>query len=158
MTPIPTETPTPIPTETPTPIPTETPTPVPAVAVSNVITIYGGIQANASDFLFPESSTEYLTTERMNQVMESSDSDMMHKLSQLAINELLARYGFTFTKDSQTAQDARDQFEGRAWYESAQEICPSNDYEVLLANYMNSYEVTNFRALNQWQKDHGGWY
>jgi hypothetical protein len=123
-----------------------------------VITIYGGIQADASDFLFPESSSEYLTTARMNQVMESSDSNMMHYYSQLAINELLARYGFKFTSTSQTAQDARDKFEGKGWYESVKQICPSNKWDVLRANYFNSYERANFDALNQWQKDHGVYY
>ena len=156
--PPPTETPVPPPTETPVPPPTEVPTPIPEAAVPNVITIYGGIQADAADFLFPESSSEYLTTARMNEVMESSDSNRMHYLSQLAINELLARYGFTFTSSSQTAQDARDQFEGKGWYESAQRICPSNKWDVLRANYFNSYERANFDALNQWQKDHGVYY
>ena len=161
-TPIPTATPTPLPTATPTPLPTATPTPLPtetpAVVIPEVITVYGGIQANAADFLFPESSSEYLTTARMNAVMESSDSNMMHKLSQLAINEILARYGFPFTSSSQTAQDARDQFEDKGWYQSVRRICPSNQWDVLRASYMNSYERANFDALNQWQKDHGVYY
>lgn len=159
-TPVPTPTSTPMPTftPTPTPMPTFTPTPVPEVVIPEVITIYGGIQATASDFLFPESSSEYLTTARMNQVMESSDANMMHKLSQLAINEILARYGYRFTSSSQTAQDARDQFENKGWYQSVRQICPSNQWDVLRANYMNSYERANFDALNQWQKDHGVYY
>ena len=157
-TPTPTPSPIPTPTPTPTPLPTPTPSPIPPVVVPNVITIYGGIQADASDFLFPESSSEYLTTARMNQVMESSDSNMMHYYSQLAINELLARYGFKFTSTSQTAQDARDKFEGKGWYESVKQICPSNKWDVLRANYFNSYERANFDALNQWQKDHGVYY
>ena len=128
------------------------------MVIPEVITVYGGIQANAADFLFPESSSEYLTTARMNAVMESSDSNMMHKLSQLAINEILARYGFPFTSSSQTAQDARDQFEDKGWYQSVRRICPSNQWDVLRASYMNSYERANFDALNQWQKDHGVYY
>ncbi len=151
---------TPVPTATPTHLPTATPLPTPtqAVYIPEVITIYDGIQATASDFLFPESSREYLTTARMNEVLESSDPNMMHKLSQLAINELLARYGFTFTSSSQTAQDARDQFANKGWYQSAQRVCPSNQWDVLRANYFNSYERANFDALNQWQKDHGVYY
>lgn len=164
--PVPTDTPTPIPTATPiptvTPEPTATPVPtatlVPEVVIPEVITIYDGIQATAADFLFPESSSEYLTTARMNQVMESSDSNRMHYLSQLAINELLARYGYTFTSSSQTAQDARDQFENKDWYQSVRRVCPSNQWDVLRANYFNSYERANFDALNQWQKDHGVYY
>ena len=158
-TPLPTETPTPLPTATPTPLPTATPIPPePQVVIPEVITIYDGIQANAADFLFPESSSEYLTTARMNEVLESSDPNMMHKLSQLAINELLARYGFKFTSSSQTAQDARDQFEDKGWYQSVRRVCPSNQWDVLRANYFNSYERANFDALNQWQKDHGVYY
>ena len=162
-TPLPTATPTPLPTATPiptaTPLPTATPIPPqPQVVIPEVITIYDGIQANAADFLFPESSSEYLTTARMNQVLESSDANMMHKLSQLAINELLARYGFKFTSSSQTAQDARDQFEDKGWYQSVRRVCPSNQWDVLRANYFNSYERANFDALNQWQKDHGVYY
>lgn len=161
-TPIPTATPTSLPTFTPTPLPTDTPTPTPTepptVVIPEVITIYGGIQANAADFLFPESSSEYLTNARMNAVMESSDSNMMHKLSQLAINEILARYGFPFTSSSQTAQDARNQFENKGWYQSARQICPSTKWDVIRASYMNNYERANFDALNQWQKDHGVYY
>ena len=157
---VPGPTDTPVLTATPTPLPTATPLPTPTqvVYIPEVITIYDGIQATASDFLFPESSNEYLTTARMNEVLESSDPNMMHKLSQLAINELLARYGFTFTSSSQTAQDARDQFADKGWYQSVQRVCPSNQWDVLRANYFNSYERANFDALNQWQKDHGVYY
>ncbi len=157
VTPVPTDTPAPLPTATL--IPTATPVPPEQhIIIPEVITIYDGIQANAADFIFPESSSEYLTTARMNQVMESSDANVMHKLSQLAINELLARYGFTFTSSSQTAQDARDQFEDKGWYQSVRRVCPSNQWDVLRANYFNSYERANFDALNQWQKDHGVYY
>ena len=164
-TPTPTSTPTPLPTSTPTPIPTPTftpiPTPTPAPAVSaEVLTIYGGIQAPASDFLFPESSSAYLSYDRMNQVLESGSSETMHTLSQLAINELLARYGYPFTSSSSTAEDARNKFGGTGWYQSVQSICPvgAGEWDVLRDNYFNSYERANFKALNEWQKDHGVYY
>ena len=166
LTPTPTATPTPTPTPSPspTPLPTPTPTPIPAPTATPVppapdtITVYGGVQAPASDFLFPESSSTYLSYERMNQVLESSDQNTMHARSQLAINELLARYGYTFTSSSSTAQDARNQFEGKGWYQSVQSMCPSNQWDVLRDNYFNSYERANFKALNDWQKDHGVYY
>ena len=155
-----TATPTPIPTSTPTPIPTETPlptaTPIPPI---NYVTIYGGYQAPASDFIFPESSDEYLSYARMNEMLEAPDKETMNRRSQLAINELLARYGFPFTnKERQTAQDARDQFNNKGWYQQVRSICPSTNYQVIVDNYMNTYERTNFEALNNWQKDHGVWY
>lgn len=166
LTPTPTATPTPTPTPSPspTPLPTPTPTPSPVPTATPVppapdtITVYGGVQAPASDFLFPESSSTYLSYDRMNQVLESSDQNTMHARSQLAINELLARYGYTFTSSSSTAQDARNQFEGKGWYQSVQSMCPSNQWDVLRDNYFNSYERANFKALNDWQKDHGVYY
>ena len=158
-TPTPTPTPLPTATSTPTPIPTPTPTTAPAVS-AEVLTIYGGIQAPASDFLFPESSSSYLSYDRMNQVLESGSSETMHTLSQLAINELLARYGYPFTSSSSTAQDARNKFGGTGWYQSVQSICPvgAGEWDVLRDNYFNSYERANFKALNEWQKDHGVYY
>lgn len=158
------ETPTPIPTATPlptaTPEPTATPlptaTPIPA---DDFIIIYGGYQAPASDFIFPESSDEYLSYERINEMLEAPDKETMNRRSQLAINELLARYGFPFTnKERQTAQDARDQFNNKSWYQQVRAICPSTNYQVIVDNYMNTYERANFNALNDWQKDHGVWY
>lgn len=159
-TPEPTPTPTPEPTATPTPEPTPTPTPEPTPTPVPVatITVYGGIEAPEEDFIFPESSSEYLTMERMDEVLGSDDEYTRHKLSQLAINELLARYGYTFTADRQTAQDARDAFEDKGWYQAVQRINPSNDYETLLNSYFNTYEKANFRALNDWQKANGVWY
>lgn len=159
-TPEPTATPTPEPTPTPTPEPTPTPTPepTPTPVPASTITIYGGIEAPEADFIFPESSSAYLTTQRMDEVLGSDDEYTRHKLSQLAINEILARYGYTFTADRQTAQDARDAFEDKGWYQAAQRINPSNNYETLLNNYFNTYEKANFRALNDWQKANGVWY
>lgn len=156
-----TATPEPTPTATPTPSPLPTATPIPEPTedyLDTVITIIGGIQADKADFLFPESSSTVLSQARMDEVLNSSDKNTRHKLSQLAINELLARYGYPFTKDSSTAEDARQQFNNKAWYQSAREVCPSRDYRVIYNNYFNYYERTNFDLLNQWQIDHGVYY
>ena len=121
-----------------------------------VKTAYAGILAPASDFLFPYSSTSYLSNSELDEVMESDDRYVMRSLSQRAINEIFARYGYTFDGTSQTSREAKNLFEGKDWYEEARKRCvvqPGEQYK-LLKNYFNEYERSNIEAINQWQIEH----
>lgn len=121
-----------------------------------VKTAYAGILAPASDFLFPYSSTSYLSNSELDEVMESDDRYVMRSLSQRAINEIFARYGYTFGGTSQTSREAKNLFEGKDWYEEARKRCvvqPGEQYK-LLKNYFNEYERSNIEAINQWQIEH----
>ena len=153
----PTPTPTPVPTSPPVPTAAPTPTPAPRPSVET-ISCYNGVQAPADEFVFPYSSQRYLTQAELNTLIGNGDPDYMHMRSQLAINEIFARYGYTFVKDTATAQDARDHFEGRDWYVTLQGMCPTNNSGDLNNYYMNAYEQANIRVLNEWQMDMGVYY
>ena len=164
-TPTPTSTPTPTPTPTvptsapvPTAVPTSTPppsTPVPQPSVET-ISCYNGVQAPADEFVFPYSSQRYLTQSELDSLL--GGRDYMHMQSQLAINEIFARYGYTFVRDTETAQDARNHFEGRSWYVTLQGMCPTNNSDDLKNYYMNAYEQANIKTLNEWQQMHDVYY
>ena len=142
-----------------TPTPTMTALPSPEVEISEeelVKTAYAGILAPASDFLFPYSSTSYLSNSELNEVMESDDRYVMRSLSQRAINEIFARYGYTFRGTSKTSQEAKNLFEGKDWYEEARKRCvvQPGEQDKLLNDYFNDYERSNIEAINQWQIEH----
>lgn len=116
------------------------------------VIVYGNIKAPAEDFLLPESNSEYLSQERINKVLASENQVTQIRQSQLAINEMLARYGFEFTKsNSVTADEARKKFNGKDWYQQIKGTLPSN-VETLYNVYFSDIERTNFDALNAWQK------
>ena len=143
---------------TPTSVPTATPTLVPPVTSSaygsdDMVTLIGGIQAPASDFLFPESRNEILTKERMDQVLKEGAANKieMNLRSQMAINEILARYGFIFQRqDTKSSEQAREKFSGKEWYQELQGKYPS-DINTLKDNYFTEEEQANYKALNDWQ-------
>lgn len=162
-----TETPPPTLTPIPTPPPVYStapniPTQPPAVEsneAEEMIVLDIGIQAPASDFIFPESSSEILTTKKMDQVLYSGDTKTRVMRSQLAINEILARYGYSFVKtNSLTANEARKKFGGKSWYLEAQAHCPVQDASELEENYFNVYEKANYQALLEWQRVNDAFY
>ena len=121
------------------------------------IEIYGGLKAPAEDFIFPYSSKTMLTDEELV-TLESDDSKMMHDRSQMAINEIFARYGYTFGYTTETSSAAILRFEALDWYAQAQKNCPSDSWWTLRTKFMNEYEVQNIEKLNEWQKEHGVYY
>lgn len=123
-----------------------------ASATEEWVTIYRDIKAPATDFLFPESRDEYLSQERINEVLASNDQETRIRRSQLAINEMLARYGYEFNKqNSKTADDAREKFSGKDWYQRIKGEYPS-DAKELYALYFTEIERVNYDALNEWQR------
>lgn len=148
-TPVPTATPTVAPTPTVTPTPLPTPTPVPAAPASSgsMISLPGGGQAPASDFIFPNSSSDLLSSSDLGRL--GSDYD-----AQMAINEIYARYGYTFQTNSQTAIATRNKFGSKDWYRQAQSTCPTANRDRFAETYMNSVERSNIQTLVNWMDLH----
>ena len=121
-----------------------------------ISTAYDGILAPASDFLFPNSSQEYLSYEKLNQIMESSDKYAMRSISQRAINEIYARYGYTFHGETTTSREAINLFSGKDWYEKCRIEYNKNPLEqdVLLNDVFNDAERANVYLIWDWQENH----
>lgn len=121
-----------------------------------ICTAYDGILAPASDFLFPKSSQEYLSYESLNQTMESSDKYAMRSISQRAINEIYARYGYTFHGKTTTSREAINLFSGKDWYEKCRIEYNKNPLEqdVLLNDVFNDAERANVYLIWDWQERH----
>lgn len=116
-----------------------------------------GLMADADDFIFPYSSTQVLTAGDL-EVLEADTTEEEHARSQLAINEILARYGFTFDPEkSDTSRDAWEKFSGLSWYQQAQPLCNYQKGAELVAD-LNEIEKANVNIINEWQKAHGCYY
>lgn len=151
-----TETPTAAPTATP--IPTAIPTPVPTeVPTVEYVAVKYGLSAPVTDFQFPYSSERLLTQAELDS-MESDSIDVMHSKSQLAINEILARYGYSFDPSrSDTSRDIYERVAGKDWYVKAQAQCSYSSANALIQD-MNSIEKQNIELVNAWQQAHGCYY
>lgn len=129
-----------------------------ASASGESITVIGGIQAPASDFIFPHSSTSLLTDDDLVK-LQAETVEERHYLSQLAINEILARYGYAFSEaQGGAAKEAYDQFEGKEWYEQAKPYCPSASANEMLYTYISDTELENVDIICEWQKENGCYY
>lgn len=117
-----------------------------------MVALYYGLEAPAEDFLFPYSSQQELTQEQLD-TMVREDIEQMRSVSQMAINEILARYGFTFKGNSRTGKEAADHFSGKGWYQQAQTYCTATDANVVIAD-MNEIEKKNIELINAWQLEH----
>lgn len=125
---------------------------------SGQITVINGILAPASDFIFPHSSKELLTDEDLTK-LQADTVEERHYWSQLAINEILARYGYTFSEaQGGAAKEAYDQFEGKDWYEQAKPYCPSASANEMLYTYISATELENVNIICEWQKQNGCYY
>lgn len=127
-------------------------------SADEMITVINGIQAPASDFILPQSSERALTDADLT-VLEGSSVEEEHYKSQLAINEILARYGYQFyAEQGGAAKEAYDQFEGKGWYEQAKAYCPSTSANEMLYTYITSLELSNIDLICQWQQEHNCYY
>ncbi|MGI6012292.1 MAG: zinc-ribbon domain-containing protein [Ruminococcus sp.] len=142
------------PTAEVTPVPTQEVTPQ---ATEEYVAVKYGLQAPASDFMFPYSSERLLTQAELDSMVDAS-VEVMHSRSQLAINEILARYGYSFNPDgSDTAREIYNRVAGKDWYQQAQQQCGYTDPNSLIAD-MNSVEKENINMINEWQQAHGCYY
>jgi len=121
------------------------------------ISIINGIQAPSTDFIFSHSSTSLISSKDL-EILEASTTEQEHSNSQMAINEILARYGYSFNPNkSDTAQEAYDKFNGLTWYDQAQAHCPYQNANEMIAQ-LNSTEKENINIINNWQKEHDCYY
>lgn len=125
---------------------------------AEMITVINGIQAPASDFILPYSSIRTITDEDLKK-LEGASVEEEHYRSQLAINEILARYGYVFHPENGGAsKEAYDQFNGKTWYEQAKACCPSDSANEMLYTYLSSIELDNVNIICEWQKVHNCYY
>lgn len=154
---------TPIPTKeetTDSRMATETPaasTPDLSDTAAATIKLPDGDNAPRNIFIFPDSSDTLLTSADL-ETLNTGDLTQMHFQSQLAIDEILIRYGFSFTGASDSATAVREKYSAETWYIKAQKSCPSNDSYELIQTYMNNYERKNIELINEWQKTYGIYY
>ena len=115
------------------------------------LTLYCGVTAPASDFMFAKSSSDLLTTADLVQLYDEDPVVRKHR-AQFAINEIFARYGYVFTSSSDTAEEARRSFGDKEWYIEAQKSCPDRNQEILRADYFNKFEKANILTLLEWEE------
>ena len=132
--------------------------PEPEETVIGCITVVNGIQAPVTDFIFPYSSERELLWAELDVVLWRDDETERHDISQLAINEIFARYGFTFGTGSSSSRLAYDTFEACGWYQEAKAACPDDNWNNLYYYYLNDTERTNVELINAWQQQNGVYY
>lgn len=114
----------------------------------------GGLSADRDDFIFPDSSSRYLSYSDLSYILSYEKHDKEIE-TQMIINEIFARYGYTFTSSSASANAIRNKLGNKSWYIQAQNACPvgPGDQQSLIDNYMNAYEKANIKLINKWQKE-----
>lgn len=127
---------------------------------------YSGMEAPASDFVFPYSRERLLTEEDLRileatQPDDNHDSitDQEHSNSQMAINEILARYGYPFRSNAskKTGQEAYNKFSSLSWYQKIKPLCSYSSANELIED-LTSIERQNISIIDEWQKQHGCYY
>lgn len=121
--------------------------------VEELITLPGGTQAPAGDFVFPASGSEALRYEMLDAAFGGLDTGEQLNRSQRAINEIYARYGYNFhPQKSDTARQAYDYFNSLDWYG---QISGGKSWSNTGEVPVNATEAANIELLARWQKDHG---
>lgn len=90
------------------------------------------------DYILPTSDSEYLT--------RSDVEDLSQKENRLAINEIYARHGYTYT-----IEDLKEYFEDKSWYHSDPDVNQSTWNDSML----NNYERENINLLTTVAKEKG---
>lgn len=117
-----------------------------------MVTLPGGTQAPIVDFIFPYSGSQALTTTDIDNAFAGLSSTEAALLSQQAINEIYARYGYCFHPElSDSAQWASQYFGALSWYNSIVHDSWSNTGEVPI----NRTESENIDLIVKWQVNHG---
>lgn len=117
-----------------------------------MVTLPGGTQAPAADFIFPYSGSQALILTDLDSAFAGLSSTDAALLSQQAINEIYARYGYRFHPElSDSAQWASQYFGTLSWYNDI--VCDSwsNTGEVPI----NRTESANIDLIVEWQVNHG---
>lgn len=117
------------------------------------VTLPGGALAPEGDFVFPASGSEALRYEELDAAFGGLSGGEQLTRSQLAINEIYARYGYNFHPEkSDTARYAYDYFNSLDWYV---QISGGKSWSNTGEVPVNSTEADNIELLVRWQKDHG---
>lgn len=112
-----------------------------------------GGTAPAGDFLFPYSGTQSITVEELDALFGGLEADAAYQASQLAINEIYARYGYNFHPEkSDSATAAYEYFHSLDWYN---EICPQSKAASLDQVPVNATEQQNIDTIAAWQAARG---
>ena len=90
------------------------------------------------DYILPTSDSEYLT--------RSDVEDLSQEENRLAINEIYARHGYTYT-----TEDLQEYFEDKSWYHSDPNVNQSTWNDSML----NNYERENINLLTTVAKEKG---
>jgi hypothetical protein len=129
------------------------------------ITIVGGIEAPASDFVFPFTSSRLLTSSELNSMTPSGEADtnisqmtfdekqQRLNVSQVAIDEIYARHGLTVAdKDDPSIADlyARDYLFSLDWYRTANNLYLSGSLPASETE-LTAVEKQNVELLYNWQ-------
>ncbi len=112
------------------------------------IWILDRFQAPNGDFVFPHSSTTVLSTLDFCHLLKLNGNERYQE-TKLAINEIFARYGYTFTGTGDTSDNARAHFENKQWYQDAQRNNPTNDQKTLMESWFNDNEKLNVELLSK---------
>lgn len=163
--PDPTLTPSPVPTATPTPTfePTPSPVPTPTLKPEKVetMTVAGGYEAPLTDFVFPFSSERKIEMSELNRMTPSGEKDvdiasmsfeekqLRLNISQIAIDEIVARHGKTVADNPDPS--IADLF-AREWFFSLEWYRKANSYYLEGHDYkLNAVEEYNIDLLYHWQ-------
>lgn len=112
---------------------------------------HGGY-APASDFIFPYSSIQILTSEEIDAAFSNLDDETASQYSQLAINEIYARYGYHFHPNlSESARCADTYFCSLSWYTDI----ITDEWETTGDVPINQIETANIDQLVIWMKSNG---
>ena len=112
-----------------------------------------GGAAPAGDFLFPYSGTQSITVEELDELFDGLEADAAYQASQLAINEIYARYGYNFHPEkSASATAAYEYFHSLDWYN---EICTQSKAASLDQVPVNATEQQNIDTIAAWQAARG---
>ncbi len=86
------------------------------------------------EYILPTSNSEYISVEYMKSMVTNGDTSLIR----LAVNEMFARHGATFSK-----QKNIDYFSSKSWYNPIEGV--SDEY--IQENLFNDYEKANLKNL-----------
>lgn len=89
---------------------------------------------NVSEYILPTADSEYISVEYMKSMVTNGDTSLIR----LAVNEMFARHGATFSK-----QKNIDYFLSKSWYNPIEGV--SDEY--IQENLFNEYEKANLKNL-----------
>lgn len=89
---------------------------------------------NSGEYILPTADSEYISVEYMKSMVTNGDTSLIR----LAVNEMFARHGATFSK-----QKNIDYFSSKSWYNPIEGV--SDEY--IQENLFNNYEKANLKNL-----------